>query len=491
MKEIIARNQVELGSARCIQLALSGIKFRLFRSSITIVILGLAVAFLAHMLAYSVLSGITERTIWTELEEERALGVRFRRLESPDAFATLLYHVRKQDPHRLAEYVLWGELNEDEMEQTLRRAERVGEFEQAMRKMNNRQRAILAGDRNEVELLNYITRPVTLNAFMERCRQIEVTIPMGGSGQLETLVTEEWPALQATLHRIREGHREAISQLERRLGGRTVSEALVQTPDEVERAAADAGFSTGTYAFDRQAAFALDARFQRQIEGAIGSLRIRQALAGRLNLPPTEVHSIRVMEWIASDIRHAVEFDQLLVDAEGLEAIGAENLTRVATHFLHFRRLQRLVPRAPDLEAADTLFGLDESGRWLILLAFLVCAIGVANAMLMSVTERFTEIATMKCLGAMDKFIMMMFVFESAIQGVVGGIFGALFGIFLAWARGASEYGGQLVVVDVLGTVLLSAGLSLFVGILLAVLAAVGPSLAAARLAPMEAMRVD
>ena len=491
MKEIVAQNQVELGSARCIQLALSGIKFRLFRSSITIVILGLAVAFLAHMLAYSVMSGTTERAIWTELEDERTLGVRFRRLESPDAFATLLFQFQKQDAHRLSEYAQWGGLDDREMEQTLRRAELVAEFERAVRRVNVRQRAILAGDRTEVELLDYIVDPDALEAFLTRSRQIEVSIPLGSAERLESLVTEEWPALQETLHRVREGHREAIARLERRLDGRTVTEALIQTPEDVKQAAAEARFSTEAYDFDRLAAFARDARTQRQIEGAIGELHIRRALAARLNLPPAEVHNLRVMEWIAADRRNAAEFDQLLSEAEDLEVIGADNLMRVAAHFLHFRRLQRLVPQAPNLEAADTFFGLDESGRWLILLAFLVCVIGVANAMLMSVTERFTEIATMKCLGAMDKFIMMMFVFESAIQGLVGGIFGALFGVFLAWVRGASEYGGQLVVGEVFGTVLISAVLSLVVGILLAVLAAVGPSLAAARLAPMEAMRVD
>lgn len=491
MKEIVAKNQVELGSARCIQLAISGIKFRLFRSSITIVILGLAVAFLAHMLAYSVMSGTTERAVWLELEAERTLGVRIRRLESPDAFATLLDHFQSRDPHRLAEYGRWAQLDEREMEQALRRAEIVAEFERAIRNTNNRQRAILAGDRNELELLNYIDDPDALNAFLDRSRQIELPVPMGSSERLQTLVTEEWPALQQTLYRVREGHRDAISRLDRHLGDHALTETLIQRPGDVKRAANEAGFSTEAYDMERLAAFARDARTQRQIEGALGSLRIRRELANRLNLPPADVHNLRVMEWIASHPQNAVEFDRLLTETGERESIGGENLFRVATHFLHFRRLQRLVPQEPDLAAGETRFGLDQSGRWLILLAFLVCVIGVANAMLMSVTERFTEIATMKCLGAMDKFIMMMFVFESAIQGLVGGIFGAMLGLFLAWIRGASEYGGNLVVAEVFGTVVLSAFLALVVGILLAVFAAVGPSFAAARLAPMEAMRVD
>ncbi|MCK4402075.1 ABC transporter permease, partial [bacterium] len=43
---------------------------------------------------------------------------------------------------------------------------------------------------------------------------------------------------------------------------------------------------------------------------------------------------------------------------------------------------------------------------WLVVLSLMVCVVGIANAMLMSVTERYKEIGTMKCLGALDRFII-------------------------------------------------------------------------------------
>ena len=51
---------------------------------------------------------------------------------------------------------------------------------------------------------------------------------------------------------------------------------------------------------------------------------------------------------------------------------------------------------------------------WLVTISLLVCVIGIANAMLMSVTERYKEIGTMKCLGALDLFVVELFLLESA-----------------------------------------------------------------------------
>jgi putative ABC transport system permease protein len=87
---------------------------------------------------------------------------------------------------------------------------------------------------------------------------------------------------------------------------------------------------------------------------------------------------------------------------------------------------------------------------------------------------------------------MLMFVFEAVIQGVVGGLIGIVLGILLAVLRGFVEYGTLIFGAgEALGDVVLATVLSLVVGVLLAAFAAVGPSWVAARLAPMEAMRVE
>ena len=71
-------------------------------------------------------------------------------------------------------------------------------------------------------------------------------------------------------------------------------------------------------------------------------------------------------------------------------------------------------------EAAGRLQEERSKQTWLISLSLLVCVVGIANAMLMSVTERFREIGTMKCLGALDTFIVKLFLLESTFQGLAG-----------------------------------------------------------------------
>ena len=129
--------------------------------------------------------------------------------------------------------------------------------------------------------------------------------------------------------------------------------------------------------------------------------------------------------------------------------------------------------------------------RWLIGLALLVAFVGILNAMLMSVTERFREIGTMKCLGALDSFIIKLFLIESLFQGIVGTILGVLAGLLLSLVSTWSAYGRyawqNLQWNDLLwGVVVCTA-----IGVGLTVAGALYPAWSAARMQPIEAMRSD
>jgi ABC-type antimicrobial peptide transport system permease subunit len=129
--------------------------------------------------------------------------------------------------------------------------------------------------------------------------------------------------------------------------------------------------------------------------------------------------------------------------------------------------------------------------RWLSGLALLVAFVGILNAMLMSVTERYREIGTMKCLGALDSFIVKLFLLESLFQGIAGTLAGVVLGILLSVLAASIKFGTdafrELRATDVLATALLSCA----IGIALTVIGSVYPAWRAARMQPVEAMRVE
>ena len=142
-------------------------------------------------------------------------------------------------------------------------------------------------------------------------------------------------------------------------------------------------------------------------------------------------------------------------------------------------------------DSANGFLGLSSRQVFLLCISFLVCMVGIANAMLMSITERFREIATMKCLGATDHYILLQFMMEAALQGFIGGAVGVILGFLIAFLRDMGVCGSYLFTYWPGPALLLSAVFSLIVGVLLAVLASVQPSWSASRMAPMEAMRIE
>ncbi|MDO8553430.1 MAG: ABC transporter permease, partial [Candidatus Micrarchaeota archaeon] len=64
-------------------------------------------------------------------------------------------------------------------------------------------------------------------------------------------------------------------------------------------------------------------------------------------------------------------------------------------------------------------------------ISLVVGGIGIANSMFMSVMERTKEIGVLKAIGASNKEILSIFLFESGVIGAIGGVIGTLIAILL------------------------------------------------------------
>ena len=117
-------------------------------------------------------------------------------------------------------------------------------------------------------------------------------------------------------------------------------------------------------------------------------------------------------------------------------------------------------------------------------ISLLVGGIGIMNIMLVSVTERTREIGIRKALGATYNNILLQFLIEAMVIGIVGGSMGVVLGV--AASFGISYIAGWNTVISVWAiiiAVVFSVGIGLFFGIY--------PARKAALLDPIDALRYE
>ena len=136
-------------------------------------------------------------------------------------------------------------------------------------------------------------------------------------------------------------------------------------------------------------------------------------------------------------------------------------------------------------EAEMNLMG--KVNRFMLALAgitLVVGSFGVVNTMMSSVYERIKDIGIMKAVGASRRQIIKMFLYESAVVGLVGGIFGYVVGTLLSYVMGPLIF-EDLAVSYVLQYLPAALGLA----ILVAAIASVYPAYRASKISVADSLR--
>lgn len=138
------------------------------------------------------------------------------------------------------------------------------------------------------------------------------------------------------------------------------------------------------------------------------------------------------------------------------------------------------------LEQAQQLQAMSSSTNnqliWIASISLLVGGIGVMNIMLVSVTERTSEIGLKKAIGAKKRRILRQFLTEAAVLTSLGGILGVIAGIVLAkLLSGAMGTPTAVSVPAIIVAVLFSTVIGVVFGLI--------PAYKAANMNPIDALR--
>ncbi|MCZ9312948.1 MAG: ABC transporter permease [Methanocorpusculum sp.] len=122
-------------------------------------------------------------------------------------------------------------------------------------------------------------------------------------------------------------------------------------------------------------------------------------------------------------------------------------------------------------------------------ISLLVAAVAIFNVMLMSVNERIREIGILRSIGTLRNQVLLMFLYEAAIIGLIGAVIG-----------GVLSVGASAVVIGLLfgnislmfaPSVLIYIPYGIVIGILVCLLSGLYPAWKAANLNPVEALASD
>jgi len=248
----------------------------------------------------------------------------------------------------------------------------------------------------------------------------------------------------------------------------TTGERLTMTmPDGSERNVTVVGVVNGTrgevpvseFARQPRVYVPIDAFYESVVESPSAGVRQRAYPQVTLVVDPREIPETQ------SEIQTYLSGNS---DARSLSADDTELVARSGNDFVE--------------EISDVIERITRFVTGIAVIALVVGAIGIANVMLVSVTERTREIGIMKAVGARNRDVMQVFLVEAALLGTIGSLLGVPLGLLVGY--GATRYAEVTFSLAPLWM-----GLAVGVGVLVGVVAGLYPAWRAARVDPIDALR--
>lgn len=487
VRVIDVQKQKKLSLTRSFKLVLSGISHRLFRSTLTMSVILLAVAFFMAMLSESMFIRSTAIGVDGEIEQLRESAYFLGFISNKPSSLVLSQRLAKAvaDDEEMQEYIDISGVSSEALKELANKARLEQVYLRFFEGMDEEKRLQLVGKRSGREIFEFLVDEDEWRGFEKRLEPLKSLIVPRGTDTFRRFL-QDYGKFTEAMNAFEKAWRKAIEAVEKKTaaftGDKRLAVWLVEAPDKQVRA---------WQGMLQESGFRISDETLARIRSHLDKLHLRTRVIAVLT--DEEVRKAWRKEY-----GRRMTIDEKLMNLTDPAALSIlqkkfdhESLQQVSSLYKLEKTLNSLEKQlAGKTESTD---GGVLSGRqfFLLVISFVVCMVGIANAMLMAITERFREIATMKCLGATDGYILTQFMMEAMMQGCAGGVLGMIIGFALATLKNGVLFGGYLFKYFPAADVLVCGLISLTLGVILAAIASLYPSWAASRMAPMEAMRIE
>jgi putative ABC transport system permease protein len=238
-------------------------------------------------------------------------------------------------------------------------------------------------------------------------------------------------------------------------------------------------------------------RIGKEYFEVIGIVKNEQAQAGGLATPDKDVDAYvplslareRFGDMVfrrtsGSEERERVELHQMIVQVDSTDDVEAvaSGIEAMLRRFHKRVDYKMSVPLALLRQAEQTKRTFNIVLGSIAGISLLVGGIGIMNIMLASVTERTREIGIRRAIGAKRRQIIIQFLIETMTLSTIGGMIGIAIGVLFPFII---EYFADMPTVVTAQSLVLSVGISMFVGVVFGLY----PAYRAANLDPIQALR--
>ena len=482
---IDVREQQALGFGRTFALCLKGIRHRLLRSMLTFAVIVLAVAFFMFLLSGSIQARAVHHGVLTETQAVRRAPQALEAWFGRPSVVVLERRLAIAKPSEIRQIASFTGADPAVVAGLATSCADAARFLRFLDELDAGTRSALVKKVRSADVFTWLAEPGRLATFQQVLGQFRSLRSPLAATELANLVAQR-PATLSGIKSLVERWGLAVERLAvdlSRVAGASTPAAM----QDWFVAADSAGLAAWSAVLQQRGVVVEDVA---GIQADLRALRLREKVASELATDAVRKRWKQVFHDAPTPEEQMLRLDDervLQVLSPGYLAADLAAISATVAHEMRLVDLDRAL--AGKVPADDEII----SGRqlFLVTISFVVCMVGIANAMLMAITERFREIATMKCLGATDGFILTQFLMEAGMQGVAGGVLGMVLGMILALLLDGAVYGSHLFLYFPALGLLACAGICIVVGFLLATLASIYPSWMASRMAPMDAMRVE